>query len=295
MEMKRWRSSVMVMMMVLLAMRQAAAGSIVIYWGQNGNEGSLRSTCSTGNYEMVILAFLATFGNGETPMINLAGHCDPYTKGSCSGLSSDIKACQSRGVKVLLSLGGGAGSYYLSSDADAQNVASYLWDNYLGGHSDSRPLGDAVLDGIDLDIEGGTTEHWGSLAKYIKGYGGGNKVYVTAAPQCPFPDAYLGTALMTGLFDYVWVQFYNNPPCQYGGDFLDAWKQWTSSLPSNAQIYLGLPASSAAAGTGYVPPPTLISDVLPQIRTSSNYGGVMLWSRYYDLQNGYSSAIKNSV
>ncbi|GLJ32416.1 hypothetical protein SUGI_0652310 [Cryptomeria japonica] len=144
---------------------------------------SLRSTCSTGNYEMVILAFLATFSNGETPMINLAGHCDPYTKGSSNGLSSDIKACQSRGVKVLLSLGGGAGSYYLSSDADAQNVASYLWDNYLGGHSDSRPLGDAVLDGIDLDIEGATIEHWGSLAKYIKGYGGGNKVYVTVAPQ----------------------------------------------------------------------------------------------------------------
>ncbi|GLJ32421.1 hypothetical protein SUGI_0652380 [Cryptomeria japonica] len=215
--------------------------------------------------------------------------------GTECGLSSDIKACQSRGVKVLLSLGGGAGSYYLSSDADAKNVASYLWDNYLGGHSDSRPLGDAVLDGIDLDIEGGTTEHWGSLAKYIKGYGGGNKVYVTAAPQCPFPDAYLGTALMTGLFDYVWVQFYDNSPCQYGGDFLDAWKQWTSSLPSNAQIYLGLPASSAAAGTGYVPSPTLISDVLPQIRTSSNYGGVMLWSRYYDLQNGYGSDIKNSV
>ncbi|GLJ32422.1 hypothetical protein SUGI_0652390 [Cryptomeria japonica] len=104
-------------------------------------------------------------------------------------------------VKGLPSLGGGAGNYYLRNIIDAQNVASYLWDNYLGGHSNSRPLGDVVLDGIDLGIEGGTTEHWVSLVMYIMGYRGGKKVYVTAAPQCPFLDAYLGTSLMMSLFD----------------------------------------------------------------------------------------------
>ncbi|GLJ32424.1 hypothetical protein SUGI_0652420 [Cryptomeria japonica] len=125
-------------------------------------------------------------------------------------------------VKGLLSLGGGAGSYYLRNIIDAQNVASYLCDNYPGGHSDSSPLGDIVLDGIKFDIEGGTTEHWESLAMYIKGYRGGKKFYVTVAPQCPFLDAYLGTSLMTSLFDYVCLQFYNNPPCHDGGigDFL---------------------------------------------------------------------------
>lgn len=40
-------------------------------------------------------------------------------------------------------------------------------------------------------------------------------MYLRAAPQSPFPDYYSGMALHTGLFDYVWVQFYNNPPCQY--------------------------------------------------------------------------------
>ncbi|XVF78427.1 hypothetical protein PTKIN_Ptkin14bG0131800 [Pterospermum kingtungense] len=62
----------------------------------------------------VNIAFLPTFGNGQTPMINLAGHCNPYTNGF-SSLSSDIKSCQAKVIKVMLSLGGGAGSYYLAS------------------------------------------------------------------------------------------------------------------------------------------------------------------------------------
>ena len=88
-------------------------------------------------------------------MINLAGHCDPYSNG-CTGLSSEIKSCQAKGVKVLLSIGGAAGSYYLASSEDARQVAVYLWNNFLGGYTSSCPLGPAVLDGVDFDIEGGT-------------------------------------------------------------------------------------------------------------------------------------------
>ena len=33
-----------------------------------------------------------------------------------------------------------------------QEVAQYLWDNYLGGTSANRPLGSAFLDGINFDI-----------------------------------------------------------------------------------------------------------------------------------------------
>ncbi|KAF7810480.1 acidic endochitinase [Senna tora] len=47
-------------------------GKIAVYWGQNGNEGTLAEACASGNYEYVIIAFLPTFGNGQTPMINLA-------------------------------------------------------------------------------------------------------------------------------------------------------------------------------------------------------------------------------
>ena len=200
---------------------------------------------------------------------------------------------------MFLSIEGGAGSYYLTSSEDARQVATYLWNNFLGGQSSSRPLGDAALDGIDFDIEGGSNQHSDDLARYLSGYSNkGKKVYLTSAPQCPFPDAWVGGALKTGLFDYVWVQFYNNPPCQYiTGSIInleDAWKQWTSDIPAT-KIFLGLPAAPAAAGSGFIPANDLTSQVLPAIKNSHKYGGVMLWSKYYNDQSGYSSAIKSHV
>ncbi|KAG2725412.1 hypothetical protein I3760_01G064800 [Carya illinoinensis] len=227
------------------------AGGIAIYWGQNGNEGTLVETCATRNYDYVNIAFLATFGNGQTPVINLAGHCDPSNNG-CTSISSAVKSCQAKGIKVILSIGGGAGSYSLTSSDDARQVATYLWNNFLGGQSSSRPLGDAVLDGIDFDIEGGSNLYWDDLARYLSDYNNqGKKVYL--APQCPFPDAWVGDTLKTGLFDYVWVQFYNNPPCQY-----------TPDIPAT-KTFLGLPAAPAAAGSGFILTTDLTSQVLPAI------------------------------
>ncbi|KAL8495074.1 hypothetical protein ACS0TY_019293 [Phlomoides rotata] len=298
MDFKKWNSLSILPLVMLMLVAGSEAGGISIYWGQNGNEGTLAETCATGNYEYVVLAFLSSFGNGQKPMLNLAGHCDPYSDG-CTGLSSNITLCQDKGIKVLLSIGGGAGGYTLASTADARQLATYLWDNFLGGKSPSRPLGGAVLDGIDFDIEGGTSQHWDKLATFLSAYSKrGKKVYLTAAPQCPFPDAWVGGALKTGLFDYVWVQFYNNPPCQYtSGDVSDlesAWKTWTSSIPAT-KIFLGLPAAPIAAGSGFIPAADLISTVLPAIKGSDKYGGVMLWSKYYDDQDGYSSSIKSHV
>ncbi|KAJ9175515.1 hypothetical protein P3X46_014063 [Hevea brasiliensis] len=260
-----------ILSVILSLLVGSEAGGIAIYWGQNGNEGTLAETCATGNYNFVNIAFLPTFGNGQTPMINLAGHCDPYSNG-CTGLS----------IKVMLSIGEGAGSYYLASTEDAKQVATYLWNNFLGGHSSSRPLGPAVLDGIDFDIEGGTNQHWDDLARFLSAYSKKGKKR---------------NALKTGLFDNVWVQFYNNPPCQYSGSITNlenAWKQWTSDIPAS-KIFLGLPTAPDAAGSGFIPVADLTSKVLPAIKGSAKYGGVMLWSKYYDDQTGYSKAIKSSV
>ncbi|GLU21196.1 hypothetical protein SLE2022_373500 [Rubroshorea leprosula] len=273
-------------------------GGIAIYWGQNGNEGTLTQTCATGRYSYVNIAFLIKFGNGQNPELNLAGHCSP-SSGGCRAVSNGIRSCQSRGIKVMLSIGGGVGSYSLSSKADAKNVADYLWNNYLGGQSSSRPLGDAVLDGIDFDIELGSTGFYDDLARYLSAYSSrGRKVYLTAAPQCPFPDSFLGTALNTGLFDYVWVQFYNNPPCQYSSGNINkivrSWNQWTSSINAG-KIFLGLPAAPEAAGSGYIPANVLTSQIIPVIKNSAKYGGVMLWSKYYDDKNGYSASIVKNV
>ncbi|XP_039168696.1 acidic endochitinase-like [Eucalyptus grandis] len=290
-------SPVFLISVILALVGNNDGGEITVYWGQNGGEGSLANTCASENYNIVNLAFLYVFGNGQTPELNLAGHCDP-SSGNCTGLSSDINSCQARGVKVMLSIGGSSGRYNLSSAEDANQVATYLWNNFLGGQSSSRSLGDAVLDGIDFDIEGGTNQHWDDLARYLSEYSSSEKkVYLAAAPQCPYPDAWLGGALQTGLFDYVWVQFYNNAPCEYNSgniaNLQDAWNQWTSSTAG--KIFLGLPASTAAANSGFIPVSNLTSKVLLAINGSANYGGVMLWSKYYDDQTGYSSSIKEYV
>jgi len=278
--------------------KSSSAVGIAVYWGQNGGEGSLEDACNTNNYQFVNIAFLSTFGNGQTPQINLAGHCNPTANG-CAIFSSQIQACQAKGIKVLLSLGGGAGSYSLSSSDDATQVANYLWDNFLGGTSSSRPLGDAVLDGIDFDIEAGG-EHFDELARALNGFSSQSQkqIYLSAAPQCPYPDAHLDSAIQTGLFDYVWVQFYNNPGCQYSNgntaNLVNAWNQWTSSQAK--QVFLGVPANDAAAPSGgFIPSDVLINQVLPAIKSSAKYGGVMIWDRFNDGQSGYSDAIKGSV
>ncbi|XP_061363438.1 basic endochitinase-like [Gastrolobium bilobum] len=273
------------------------AGKLVVYWGQNKGEGKLTDTCNTGLFQIVNIAFLSTFGNGRQPQINLAGHCYPESNG-CQRVGIGIKNCQSRGIKVMLSIGGDdtKKTYSLSSADEARQVADYIWNNFLGGQSNSRPFGDAILDGVDFDIEGGEP-HYAALARRLHDHGAGSrkKFYLTAAPQCPFKNNILNGALSTGLFDYVWVQFYNNPVCEFTtnnpNSFKNSWNQW---ITYPGQIFVGLPASKAAAGSGFVPSQALINQLLPLVR-SPKYGGVMLWDRYNDLQSGYSGKIKGSV
>lgn len=278
-------------------------GGIAIYWGKgdSASEGNLTAVCNTGKYSHIMLTSLTQFGQGRTPKLSLGGHCDPAS-GGCAPLGAEVRSCQARGVKVLLSIGGGgAGHYGLSSSDDAQQVAQYLWDNFLGGQSRSRPLGDAVLDGVDfVIIEGRNPSLYGQLARAMKDRGrqGGREVYLSAAPECSYPDAYLGPAIDTGIFDFVWVQFFDNPGCQYEeGDvskLRDAWvKQWANV--SAGQVFLALLAADVKAIGGYIPPEVLISQVLPIVKASPKYGGVLLWSKQFANISHYCDAVRGSV
>lgn len=211
-------------------------------------------------------------------------------------------------------MGGAAGSYSITSDADGQNVANYVWASYLGGGGSSRPLGGAKLDGIDLDIEGGSSTGYAAFVTRLRSLmnGDASKQYIiSGAPQCPFSDAYLGpqpatTALgsAAGAFNMLNVQFYNNF-CGYQGDtsaLISAWNQWSNWMATanpQMRLYLGLPASPNAAGSGYMSP-DVVKGLLPQLKSSSNYGGVMLWSVNYDKQNiingqPFSANIRSAV
>ncbi|TVU35456.1 hypothetical protein EJB05_17346, partial [Eragrostis curvula] len=89
-------------LLLLLAHAAAASGAgvkIVVYWGLDRNEGSLAKTCATGHYAIVVMAFLWVFDAGQTPVLNLANHCNPSGNG-CTGLASEIASCQSSGIKM---------------------------------------------------------------------------------------------------------------------------------------------------------------------------------------------------
>lgn len=87
--------------------------------------------------------------------------------------------------------------------------------------------------------------------------------------------------------DFVWVQFYNNPPCEIGSAGFDASvQQWdtflgTSSSATKPRLYVGAPAFSAAGSTAYasIGGPQGMETVAQNVEQMgvSNLGGVMFW------------------
>ncbi|KAF9452543.1 carbohydrate-binding module family 5 protein [Macrolepiota fuliginosa MF-IS2] len=301
------------------------------YWGQNSYgaghsdtanyQKTLSFYCSDNTIDVFPVAFLYVFfGPGGAPVINLANTCNPTDNitfpgtnlANCASLASDITACQAKGKIITLSLGGATGSVGFSSDSQAETFAQTIWDMFLGGSSSTRPFGSAVLDGVDLDIEGGSSDHYPAFVNRIRSLASGNskKYYVTAAPQCVYPDGALGGVLNSANFDAIYEQnpiishrFYNNPcglqnfNSASNWDF-GIWDNWarTISPNPNVKVYIGAPASSSAAGGGYVSPDTL-SNIAVQMRKSfPSFGGVMLWDASQAYANGrYDKTIKNAL
>ncbi|KAG7089660.1 hypothetical protein E1B28_011320 [Marasmius oreades] len=293
--------------------------NLAVYYGQNSygaTHGSdtanwqqgLSHYCQDDVINAFPIAFINVFfGAGGLPSLNMANTCnsndDPTFPGSelpnCQFLQQDIQACQAKGKIVTLSLGGATGAATFSSDAQAQQFADTIWNLFLGGSSSTRPFGNAVLDGVDLDIEGGSSTGFVAFVNRIRSHANGasKKYYVTAAPQCPFPDAWLGPVINNAAFDAVYVQFYNNfcsvaNPSSFN---FATWDQWakTQSPNKNVKVFVGAPASPTAAGSGYVDISAL-SGIIQQAKQFSSFGGVMLWdaSQAY-ANNRYDVAVKN--
>ncbi|KAF9089707.1 Chitinase 1 [Mortierella sp. AD031] len=280
--------------------------NVVNYWGQNsvsyvgGKEGDLIDYCQDGNVNVFAMAFISQIQNGR-PILNLANHCTLTFPGStllnCPKVGQDIKACQANGKAIILSIGGASGSYSLPDAQAGRAFADQVWDLFLGGSSTTRPFGDAILDGIDLDLESGQNAGYVAFVDTLRSKfkAGSRPFYITAAPQCPYPDMATKDALDHSWLDMVWVQFYNNY-CgvdKFGsGNFNFAtWNNWatTVSLNKNVRILLGVPGGPGAAGSGIVGAAQL-NTILDAVRSYSNFGGVMMWDAGIARQSGLAAS-----
>ncbi|KAG7926728.1 hypothetical protein KL925_003013 [Ogataea polymorpha] len=281
--------------------------NVALYWGQNsaGTQERLSTYCESDAADLFLLSFMTTFSDADTlPTLNFANACSgQFSDGllQCDTIAEDIKTCQSLGKKVLLSLGGASGSYGFSSDSVAEEFAGTLWNMFGGGDADERPFGDAVIDGFDFDIENNDSTGYAALATKLREYyrqDSSKDYYISAAPQCVYPDASTGDMLANADVDFAFIQFYNNY-CNVDKQFnWDTWANFAANTSPNKNIklYLGLPASSTAASTGYVDVDT-VKSALESI-DNTNLGGIMLWDASQAFSNevdggNYAEAMKS--
>jgi chitinase len=280
------------------------------YW-QNFNNGAkvLELADVPTTYDIIAVAFAdadpskpGAVGFTLDPGLSsaLGGYTDAQFK-------ADVKTVQSRGQKVIISVGGQNGTISVGDPAAASNFANSVI-------SLIRNYG---FDGVDIDLENSVNaQYMGSALRQINGSGGS---VITMAPQTidmqSTGNEYF--KLATGIKDILTIvnmQYYNSGSmlgCDgkvYGQgsvDFLTALAciQLQGGLRAD-QVGLGLPASPSGAGGGYQPPSNVNAalDCLAKgtgcgsFRPSATYPairGAMTWSINWDASGGYAFA--NSV
>ncbi|RDW93120.1 glycoside hydrolase family 18 protein [Aspergillus mulundensis] len=307
------------------ALDLSSNSTIVVYWGQNSFQGTgdlaqqrLGNYCEDSNIDVLVLAFLTTInGPGGAPEINFANASDNCTTFSgtnllnCPEIGEDIAKCQAADKTILLSIGGATyteGGF--ASETAANAGADLLWATFGPDNGDTtvhRPFGEAVIDGFDFDFEA-TVSNTGAFVTRLRSLADADtskEYYLTAAPQCPFPDAADKDILNTdssAAIDAVFVQFYNNycgvnaySPARKipisartkadaklrarANDFnFDVWDNWalTESKNKNVRVFLGVAANTGAASTGYLPVASL-EPVISYSQGFESFGGVMMW------------------
>lgn len=195
------------------------------------------------------------------------------------GFADQVKNCQNNGKKVLLSIGGVAGSSerIIRSEDDAVRIANNMWNLFGGGAKDNdpiraiRPFGDVVFDGFDIDNEDASALYWPTVITRLRQLfrsstqATGKPYYLTSAPECQRLDNSIPLrSLQTGV-DFIFVQFYNNPVCNLNSpNFLASLQSWSNDLSANGRplidtgngvrsprVYIGAP-SFPAGGSGWV-------------------------------------------
>ncbi|KAJ1991989.1 Chitinase 2 [Coemansia spiralis] len=302
--------------------------NVAVYWGQNSAASGalpyqqpLRAYCDNNNVDIILLSFLYILsGTGGYPVLNFANICD-YTKNAsvpvfpgtelmhCSDMGSDIKYCQNKGKLILLSIGGATAQL----NSDAATFSKQVWDLFMEGTSEFRPFDDAVIDGVDLDFEQSSQmniiEFANNMNQYYKT--GTKKYYLTAAPQCPYPDANLGSLLAQAHVDMAFIQFYNSGWCDNSKYGLPHWPEamnyymwdaaWHNSSFANPSIklYVGATAGQNAGNPSSYVSPSFFATELQELQNNytGSFGGAMLWdmSWAYDSNPNYAANAKQAL
>ncbi|MEV6944054.1 glycoside hydrolase family 18 protein [Streptomyces sp. NPDC051172] len=278
------------------------------YW-QNFNNGATVQTISdvSSQYDIIAVAFAdaTTTPGAVTFNLDSAG-LGGYT---VDQFKADIKAKQAAGKKVVISIGGQNGTVSVSDSTSAANFANSVY-------SLMQTYG---FDGVDIDLENGLNATYMSQALRALSSKAGSSLIITMAPQTidmqSTSNAYFQTALnVKDILTVVNMQYYNSGSMlgcdgkvysQGSVDFLTALAciQLEGGL-APSQVGLGAPASTSAAGSGYVSP-TVVNNALDCLTAGTNCGsfkpsktypdlrGAMTWSTNWDAAAGsaWSSAV----
>jgi len=277
------------------------AHAVTGYW-QNFDNGATTQKLSDvpGDYDIIAVAFADATGSPGQVDFTL----DPATGyGSEDEFKADIEAKHADGKSVIVSVGGEKGSVSVGDDASATAFADSivaLMDEY-------------GFDGVDIDLENGLNSTY--MTKALDSiHSKKSDVVVTMAPQTidmqSTSTEYFKTAL--NIKDYLTVvnmQYYNSGSMngcdgkvysQGSVDFLTALAciQLEGGLDAS-QVGIGTPASTSAAGSGYVEP-GVVTAALDCLAKGSSCGsfkpaktypglrGAMTWSTNWDAASGNS-------
>ncbi|KAJ3136374.1 hypothetical protein HK100_001751, partial [Physocladia obscura] len=303
------------------------------YWGQSNDVGplglgtrpidndqqqySLASYCDLEYYQTMNLAFLYAFGGGDghwaldlsslgryhvypngTSSTELNG--DPIDASVFTQVGNNITYCQSKGIKVILSIGGDMHSPYSFIQGDGALYGKIFYDAFLGGNGAHRPFGSAVLDGLELDIEKTDTYYTQEMISLIETVKALNsKVIFSAVPQCFLnginEDLNTGPVIKSNpeFFDYIVIQYYNNPSCSYPFGFnFGIWTNVTS-----VPLVIGLAGDPTSAITGGFLNAGQLQAVVDMVWNNTQFLGMSV----YDVSSSnpwfsnYSSIMRNAL
>jgi chitinase len=278
------------------------------YWQDFANGATPLTLADVpASYNLVAVAFgAATDTPGQVSFSldpTLASDLGGYTQ---QQFTDDIATLQARGQKVILSVGGADGAISVDDAASASAFASSVY-------SLIQQYG---FNGVDVDLENGVDPTYMASALEQLESDVGSSLIITLAPQTvdtqSTGDDYFQLALdIKSILTMINTQYYNSGTmngCD-GNVYAEGTENFITALActelegglSPSQVGVGLPASTSAAGSGYVAP-SVVDDALDCLASGANCGsfvppqtwpgirGAMTWSINWDAADGYDFA-----